>query len=84
MAHSSADEPPPPTTPAHRGVCTRWLAAKGFGFIAPEDGTENLFCHVSQLTDGDCLVEDCDVQFHREYDEKKGKYRAVRVTGASM
>merc|ERR1740117_1720926 len=41
-----------------RTAC-RWNE-RGFGFIKPADGGEDLFCHVSGITDGNMLLEgDC-------------------------
>ena len=52
----------------------RWNAEKGFGFIKPDKGDEDLFCHVSALLDGDGSVRDGDrVKFVVQYDERKGK-----------
>merc|ERR1719498_1044468 len=62
------------------GVMIRWNADKGFGFIKPDDGGEDLFAHASGLLDGDGSVGDGDkVTFRIEYDERKGKDRAVDV-----
>jgi cold shock CspA family protein len=62
------------------GVAMRWNA-KGFGFIKPDDGGEDLFCHFSSITDGKMLKEGAAVQFVKKYDERKGKERAEEVTG---
>mmetsp|Transcript_29063 Transcript_29063/g.52677 ORF Transcript_29063/g.52677 Transcript_29063/m.52677 type:complete len:118 (+) Transcript_29063:41-394(+) len=61
------------------GRMIRWND-KGFGFIKPDDGGEDLFCHVSALLDGDGSVRDGDdVTFRIEFDDRKGKDRAVDV-----
>merc|ERR1719499_1761879 len=53
---------------------------KGFGFIGPDDGGEDLFCHVSGLLDGEGSVREGDrVRFKITFDERKGKDRAVDV-----
>ena len=62
------------------GVALRWNP-KGFGFIKPDDGSEDLFCHFSSITDGKMLKEGSKVQFKKQYDERKGKDRAEEVTG---
>ena len=65
------------------GTAKRWNGEKGFGFIVPDDGGEDVFCHFSGIEDGKCLEEGAKVQFVRTYDDRKGKYRAESVTGGS-
>eukprot|EP00933_Yihiella_yeosuensis_P038406 TRINITY_DN3233_c0_g1_i1.p1 TRINITY_DN3233_c0_g1~~TRINITY_DN3233_c0_g1_i1.p1 ORF type:complete len:164 (+),score=18.50 TRINITY_DN3233_c0_g1_i1:104-595(+) len=61
------------------GRIMRWKDDKGFGFIQCDDGSEDVFCHVSALADGEGSVRDGDkVRFKIEYDERKGKERAAR------
>mmetsp|Transcript_6042 Transcript_6042/g.10996 ORF Transcript_6042/g.10996 Transcript_6042/m.10996 type:complete len:154 (+) Transcript_6042:132-593(+) len=63
-----------------RGVILRWHEDKGFGFIRPNDGGENVFCHVTSLLDGDGSVRDGDeVIYDVEWDDRKGKERAKQV-----
>jgi cold shock CspA family protein len=64
------------------GVALRWNS-KGFGFIKPDDGGEDLFCHYSSILDGKCLKEGAQVDFVKKFDERKGKERAEEVTGGS-
>jgi len=62
----------------------RWHDEKGFGFIKPDDGGDDIFCHVTGLLDGEGSVRDGDeVKFKVEYDDRKGKDRAqdVEVVG---
>ena len=63
------------------GKALSWTAAKGFGFIKPDDGGEELFCHFSSILDGKALKVGATVSFVKKYDERKGKDRAVEVTG---
>jgi cold shock CspA family protein len=65
-----------------RGIAQRWNE-KGFGFIKPDDGGDDIFCHVSGITDGNCLVPGAVVDFIKEFDERKGNYRAEGLTGGS-
>jgi len=79
---ASAAGGPPIRGPRTNGTVARW-SDRGFGFITPPDGSENLFCHVSSLSDGNCLVEGTPVEYELQFDEKKQKDRAVNVTGCS-
>ena len=43
------------------GIALRWNE-KGFGFIKPNDGGEDLFCHTSSILDGKMLKEGSEVR----------------------
>merc|ERR1712228_58347 len=67
----------------HPGIALRWNE-RGFGFIKPDDGGEDLFCHHSSIEDGQCLTEGSRVFFVKEYDASRGRERAINVSGGSM
>ena len=52
---------------------------KGFGFIKPDDGGEDVFFHVSALREGDEVMRDKAVSFEMGTDPKTGKTKAVSV-----
>jgi len=58
----------------------RWNK-RGFGFIQPDEGGEDLFCHHSQIEDGNALAQGATVHFVKQWDDQKGKDRAVQVKG---
>jgi CspA family cold shock protein len=69
------------------GVVKWFNPTKGFGFIKPDDGGEDLFVHVSAVEQSGLrgLEEGQAVAYDVELDRRKGKTSAVnlRVTGAA-
>lgn len=53
---------------------------KGFGFITPENGGQDVFVHVSALQRGGTLREGQKVEFEIGQDRKTGKSKAENVT----
>ncbi|KAH8092348.1 hypothetical protein JL720_5317 [Aureococcus anophagefferens] len=62
-----------------RGTALRWNE-RGFGFIKPDDGGDDLFCHLSQILDGNALREGSSVEYMKVFDERRGKDRAEQVS----
>lgn len=52
---------------------------KGFGFIRPDDGSNDVFFHVTALREGDEIAVGAIVKFEMGADEKTGKAKAVSV-----
>ena len=63
----------------------KWFnAAKGFGFIQPEDGGKDVFVHISAVERsglGD-LGEGQKVEYELEVNRKTGRDAAVNLRGA--
>mmetsp|Transcript_119348 Transcript_119348/g.207179 ORF Transcript_119348/g.207179 Transcript_119348/m.207179 type:complete len:115 (+) Transcript_119348:65-409(+) len=62
------------------GTIKMW--GKGWGYIKPDDGSEDVFCHCSALG-GAQPQPGVTVSYEVEHDERRGKYRASKaeVTG---
>lgn len=60
----------------------KWFnSTKGFGFIQPDDGTNDVFVHISSVERAglDNLREGQKVSFDLERDPRKGKTAAVNL-----
>ena len=60
----------------------KWFnATKGYGFIAPEEGAQDVFVHVSALERAGIagLVDGQKVSFELERDRKTGKTSATNL-----
>mmetsp|Transcript_82769 Transcript_82769/g.250945 ORF Transcript_82769/g.250945 Transcript_82769/m.250945 type:complete len:110 (-) Transcript_82769:199-528(-) len=60
---------------AKTGTVKKFFEDKGFGFIAPDDGGDDVFIHVKDLVNGDGLSQGDLVTFDTEWDDRKGKYK---------
>jgi CspA family cold shock protein len=61
----------------------KWFnSAKGFGFIAPEDGSPDVFVHISAVERSDLgtLSEGQRVRFETQTNPKNGKTSAANLT----
>lgn len=60
----------------------KWFnAQKGFGFIQPEDGAQDVFVHISAVEQAGLrsLIDGQKIQFDVEKNPKTGKNSAVRL-----
>ena len=55
------------------------MRIRGLGFIKPDDGSTDVFFHVSALREGDEIAQGKVVTFEIGVDEKSGKTKAVSV-----
>jgi CspA family cold shock protein len=67
------------TAYAPKGKIKMFNDEKGFGFIKPDDGGNDVFFHVSALREGEEIVRDAAVSFEMGDDPKTGKSKAVSV-----
>lgn len=53
---------------------------RGFGFIAPDDGGQDVFVHISAVNLGYTLKDGAKVTFELGQDRRTGKARAENVS----
>jgi cold shock protein len=53
---------------------------KGFGFITPDDGGQDVFVHISAVGFGDALKDGQKVRYEVGQDRKTGKSKAENVS----
>ena len=85
-ALKSAPRRPPPGEPAPppgklMGTVKNFNMDKGFGFIIPDEGGDDLFAHALNLADGNAFREGMRLCYRRGFDEKNNKWRAEDITG---
>jgi CspA family cold shock protein len=61
------------------GKIKAFIEPKGFGFIVPDDGGDDVFLHVSALQAGDDVRPGVAVSFEMGADKRTGRPRAVSV-----
>lgn len=74
---------PPPGEPSTSGVVKVWFEEKGFGFITPSTGGDDVFVHRSSLKDGQSLMQGATVNYSATWNPQKNKFTAHDLTGAS-
>lgn len=62
------------------GTVKFFNVVKGFGFIANDDGSDDVYVHASAIVDGSVLKEGQKVTFEIELDPVKNKTRAKNVS----
>lgn len=60
-----------------QGTITRWDDARGFGFISREQGTDDIFVHISAFSRNTRRPEVGDTVFYEIQTDKSGKTQAV-------
>ncbi len=66
------------------GVVKFFNETKGYGFIQPEDGSKDVFVHISAVERSGMttLTEGQKVSFEVEVDRRSGKSAAARIAAA--
>ena len=59
-------------------VCT-WNEERGFGFIRPDDGGADVFCHAKSIIGASMLQPSQTVEFESVFNRERGKYQAADV-----
>ena len=62
-----------------RGILTRWIEDKGFGFIRPDDGGKDVFVHIRDFGEISRQPKVGDVIRYQPAHDGAGKYRAADV-----
>lgn len=63
-----------------KGRLAVWKDKKGFGFIKPEDGSDDVFIHITSLQDMSRRPFIGDTIFFQIQQEKDGRSKAVNAT----
>lgn len=68
-----------------KGTVKKFFQDKGFGFITPDDGGEEIFVHRKVHGDGQdrsaYLEDGQEVEYEVQWEDRKGKWSASSCTG---
>ncbi|MDT4290403.1 cold shock domain-containing protein [Methylomonas sp. MO1] len=67
-----------------KGILKRWIDDKGYGFITPDDGSEDVFFHISSLKGAIRRPVESDIVYFDVITDLTGQKRAVGVTIEGM
>ncbi|CAE7537865.1 unnamed protein product [Symbiodinium natans] len=67
---------------AQTGTLKKFFPEKGIGYIAPDDGSEDVFIHFQAVTNGgeSDMIPGARMSYDLEINDRNGKTKAVRVT----
>ena len=76
----TAEQPEQPVSGAMSGTVARFMPDKGYGFITPDDGGEDIFIHIKQCNGAESLSAGDIVTYDNEWNDKKGKAQGNNCT----
>ena len=65
---------------ASSGTVKKFMDDKGFGFITPDNGGEDVFIHIKQCNGAESLSEGDKVTYDEEWNDRKGKMNGTNCT----
>ena len=54
------------------GIVKTWIEDRGFGFIAPDEGGADVFCHAKNLNGCSELIPGAAVEYDAQFDRECG------------
>ena len=62
------------------GTIKKFFEDKGFGFVTPDDGGDDVFVHVKENPDLEGAQQGDACSFDTKWDDRKGKYNGTNLT----
>ncbi len=62
-----------------QGVLKTWKEDRGFGFIKPDDGSKDIFMHISALDSGSRRPVTGDIIHYQVTRDHRGKFKAINA-----
>jgi len=67
------------TKPLMKGVLKTWKEDRGFGFITPDNGSKDIFVHISAIAQASRRPMPGDIIHYRIARDRNGKLRAINA-----